>query len=295
MTCRSCEIILSAQLEGEATTSQWREAEQHLATCRVCAQLWEEFQASTTLLKTQLARLEPSTALWEKISARIEIEPRASWSERWREQWEHWTQRTWSGVPRLVFGAGFAVAVLVLFFFIQRQSSPIAHLPQPPRADSTGFVARLPKEKLPRLEKDEKEHALRVRLARNVAAHFEATRLVLLEVKNNAEAPQAFDVAEVRAASQKLLEQSLLLKAELHEGQVPLLRSTLEQLEVVLFELANLETQPEPEEISSLRTAIQHGDLLIKIEIIDLEALTRKAKERPPAPKPQARTAKSVI
>ena len=295
MTCRSCEIILSAQLEGEATTSQWREAEQHLATCRACAQLWEEFQASTMLLKTQLVRHEPSAALWEKISARIEVAPRASWSERWREQWEHWTQRTWNGVPRLAFGAGFAAVALTLFFFIQKQSSPIAHLPQASRADSTSLAARLPKEKLPRLPQDEKEDALRARLAQNLETHLESTRLVLLEVKNNADTPQEFDVAEVRASSQKLLEQSLLLKTELREEQMALLRGTLEQLELVLLELANLETQPEPEAITSLRTAIQQGDLLIKIEIIDLDALTRKKKDAPISSQPPRREVKPVI
>ncbi len=295
MTCRNCEMILSAQLEGEATASQWRAAEQHMVSCRACAQLWEEFQASTALLKTQLTRHEPSEALWEKISARLEVEPESTLAEHWRERWDSWTRRSWLGVPRLAFGAGFAMIVLALFSLAQWQKRAPINLPQAKLADSTRMAALPPKTKPPRMELGENDPLLRARLAQNVSDYFEATRLVLLEVKNNAEAPQEFDVAEVRAASQKLLEQSLLLKTEMQGEQTALLRNTLEQLEFVLFDLANLEAQPEPEEMTSLRAAIQQGDLLIKIEIIDLEALTRKTKEQPLAPKSPRRMVKPII
>ncbi len=295
MTCRDCEMILSAQLEGEATASQWLEAEQHMITCRACARQWEEFQARTTLLKTQLVRREPSEALWGKISARIEAEPQPAFGERWREQWESWTRRSWLGVPRLAFGAGIAVVVFAFFSLSQWQKRTSTNFPQAQLADSTRMAALPPKIKPPRIELGENDPLLRARLAQNVADYFEATRLVLLEVKNNAEAPQEFDLAEVRASSQKLLEQSLLLKTEMHGEQLTLLRSTFEQLEVVLFDLANLEAQPEPEEMTALRVAIQQGDLLIKIEIIDLEALMRKAKEQPLTSKPRRRTMKPII
>ena len=295
MTCRTCEMILSAQLEGEATASQWREAEQHMIQCRACAQCWEAFQASTRLLKVELARHEPSEALWEKIAVRIAVEPKASLWERWCAQWDSWTHHAWFGVPRLAYGAGLAIAMLTCFFALQWQKRPSAIVAQPQNADNVGIAEQMPKEKVPRIEMGANDPLLHTRLAQNVAAHFEATRLVLLEVKNNADTPQEFDVAEVRASSQRLLEQSLLLKTELREEKMALLRTTLEQLEIVLFDLANLETQPEPEEITSLRTAIQQGDLLIKIEIIDLEALTREKSEPQPAAKPTRRAVKPII
>lgn len=293
MTCQTCEIILSAQLDGEATASQWREAEQHMVQCRACAQCWEAFQASTMLLKAELVRHEPSEALWEKITVGIAMEPKASLRERWRAQWESRSHRAWLGTPRLAFGAGFAIVMLACFFALQWQNRPTANVAQ--GVNNMSLAERMPKEKLPRVEMGANDSLSDTRLARNVAAHFEATRLVLLEVKNNADAPQEFDVAEVRASSQRLLEQSLLLKTELREEKMALLRTTLEQLEIVLFDLANLEAQPEPEEITSLRTAIQQGDLLIKIEIIDLETLTRAKRAPQPASKPTNRAAKPII
>lgn len=288
MTCRESKVILSAQLEGEATASQWRAVEQHLAECRACAQLWEDFQASTALLKTELIRYEPSKALWEKISARIETAPQLTWAERWREKWQEVRSVTWFGVPRFAFGSGLAVVLvlLTLTFWRHQSTTQLSSTPQP---DSTAVAINLPKPAKPRLELGENDPLLRIRLAQQVADYFEATRLVLLEVKNNTEASQEFDVSEVKQSSQKLLEQSLMLKAELKNEQLAIVLSTVEQLEVVLFDLANLEEKPEPEEMNMLRAAIQQGDLLIKIEIIDLAALTRKANDKPASSRPQRR------
>ncbi|NUO82230.1 hypothetical protein HUU05_19330 [candidate division KSB1 bacterium] len=157
-------------------------------------------------------------------------------------------------------------------------------LPQAQKQDSTGAAFVKPKTTRPRIERNENDPILRARLAQQVSDYFEATRLVLLEVKNNGSAPQEFNVAEIRESSQKLLEQSLLLKSELKEEQLAFLRGTVEQLEVVLFDLANLEKVPEQEEVEMLRAAIQQGDLLIKIEVIDLKALTQPAQDRIGAP-----------
>src|SRR5512145_824781 len=74
--CDDIALVLSARLDGEATASQWRLAEEHMATCLRCAQTWQSFQAGTDLLKNSLPQLEPSSALWHKISDRLETAAR---------------------------------------------------------------------------------------------------------------------------------------------------------------------------------------------------------------------------
>ncbi len=295
LACREIEIILSAHLEGEATASQWHEAEQHLAECGACTKLWQNFQASTATFKTNLIRHEPSAELWDKIATRLEAEPQPTWPERLRELWEEFMNWMRVNPSRAALGFGFAVALFLLFSlpFLRRLASP--QLPLSETIDSTATVDARLKPSRPYFESSKNDPLRRARLAAQISDYFEATRFVLLEVKNTDAESEALDVTEVKQSSQKLLEQTLLLKADLKGEQLQTLQGTIDQLEVVLFDLANMEDNPAPEEMDVLRATILQKNLLIKIEITDLEALTRKAEDRPALQTPSRRATKPRI
>ena len=283
MTCSETKPILSAHLEGEATASQWRLAEEHMRSCSECAQIWQNFQAAAVLLKTKLPHLEPSAALWDHIAARLEHAPAKKFrlGERWRQR----VEALFAPAPRAVGLMKFGFALLVLILaglpFVLQHSSPERVATHAPAGRDTTLAAAT-------LSRPSGPTPLRTTgLERQMADYLEATRIILLEVKNNTGGEQELDVQGLRQTSQRLLEQSVTLKADLKQARAAALQNLVEQLELLLLEFANLAEQPQREEVELLRADIRQNDLLIKIEIVDLKALAKSRSMLPPKPRPE--------
>ena len=295
MKCEEVELILSARLDGEATASQWKIAEAHLATCARCAQTWQSFQSSTSLLKQSLPRPEPSPVLWHRLSARLEKLP----SEHWPGRLLNWLSAKWEYLairsPRQVrfAQAGLAFAMLALIFAsllqITKPQMAVEHKGGLSDSAASAIVATRSKAERPQ------DASQRQLLARQVKGYFEEATLVLLEVKNSEADPTVMDFTGIRQASQKLLEETMLLKADLQRENLTALRATVEQLEIILLDMANLHDHPASEDIEMLRATIRQNDLLIKIEIIDLKALEQRSRGERDLPPARSRAGKDVI
>jgi hypothetical protein len=276
--CDDIALVLSARLEGETTASQWRLAEEHMATCQRCAQTWHSFQAGADLLKNSLPPLEPSGALWHKISARLETAGRPARPSQFGVWWRQFLELYSPQTPRALQLARFGFAVLALVsiglpFVLSLTKNEMIATNTPAARDTTFAATTLPR--IPGWRVAQQQFA-GAGLEQQMADYLEETRLVLLEVKNSTSADQELDLNGIRQASQRLLEQTVTLKADLKQEDVATLHNLVEQLELVLLDLANLADAPEREEVEMLRAAIRQKDLLIKIEIVDLKALERQ-------------------
>ncbi|MGH7492982.1 MAG: anti-sigma factor family protein [bacterium] len=295
MNCHELELILSARLDGEATASQWRLAEEHMITCVRCTKIWQDFQGGADLLKHRLPSLEPPATLWYGIAARLEhagrparLAPFGAW---WRRFLELYAPQT----PRALYlvRAGFAVlalAALGLPFVLNLSQEQMIATNTPATRDTT-FAATAPP-RSPSAQAAQNQF-VSAGLEQQMVNYLEDTRLLLLEVKNGTSEDQTLDLSDLRRASQRLLEQTVTLKADLKQEDVALLKNFMEQLEPVLLDLANLADAPEREEVELLRAAIRQKDLLIKIEIVDLKALERQRlpqRESPPERRPLDKT-----
>ncbi len=294
MNCTEIKLILSARLEGEATASQWHWAEEHMAACRHCAQIWQCFQSSTGLFKTQLPQLAPAEDLWHKISARLEQTQEPAQAIRFRAGFRDWMESFFPQTPRALdlVRFGFAVLLLALIglpFIFNRAPKETVATNSAVERDTTLVAATLPHAPAPpKIEKTAAGTGLELQMAN----YLEQTRVVLLEVKNSGGEDEALDWHGIRQSSQRLLEQTVMLKADLKQEQAAVLQNLVEQLELMLFDLANVADDAQREEVEMLRAAIRQNDLLIKIEIVDLKALDRAAESRPPT---KRRTLKKTI
>ena len=128
-------------------------------------------------------------------------------------------------------------------------------------------------------KQQEKRQLAQTLLLDEVKNYFEQAGVLLLEVKHLEPELDRERLPQIRRASQNLLEETLLLKKDLKQADLSILSQVVEQLEIVLLDLANLKEKAEKEELELLQATIVKQDLLIKIEIIDLKKMLQRDKD----------------
>ncbi|NIV95699.1 hypothetical protein GWN42_23615 [candidate division KSB1 bacterium] len=294
MKCNKVEILISAYLDGEVTASEWRDAEAHIEQCTKCAEILRAFQASTVLYQKELEEQEPSPSVWSKIEERIEPVPRASWIR----QLTSWVKQTTDrfvlrpSTPVRLAQVGVALAAVAVFVSIQLLHKPDSDVAsskqgkQPRTSVSEPLTVPYPD------VAQDKLRLAQATLVSQVKSYFDKAGVLLLEVKNSDPEPDSVGLNSLRASSQNLLEETILIKESLKNADLTVLQKTVEQLEMVLFDIANLNDSPENEEFEWLKAAILQQNLIIKIEIYDAEEIRQKTTEPmsgPEAPKPKDR------
>lgn len=287
MKCKTVEQLISAHLDGEVTASDWREAQAHIEGCPRCTATLATFKRSTDLYQQELAPREPSVDLWAGVSERIhglQQPSRASRRvERLKQLWEEFIFRP---IPAIRFAqVGFVFAALLGFMLVQFQpkdGAELARTVEPEPMDRGGEIRSAPFAPT----RPRREPRVQPVLADYVEKYLEKAGVLLLEVKNSDVEPDSEELVDLRQASQNLLEETILIKQDLKEIDLTMLKKTVEQLEMVLLDIANLSEMPENEEIDLLKAAIVQKDLLIKIEIYDAKKIEGRMHETAVQDKP---------
>jgi hypothetical protein len=169
-----------------------------------------------------------------------------------------------------------AVVVLIAVFLFQRgfeKPKPAQPDEMMTQAQSSPTTPAAPSAELAR--KRDKRLLAQALLVDEVQNYFEQAGLLLLEFKHLEPELDRERIPQMRLASQNLLEETLLIKKDLKQAELGVLSEVVEQLEIVLLDLANIKEKPEKEEVELLKATIVNQDLLIKIEIIDLKKMLK--------------------
>ena len=108
--------------------------------------------------------------------------------------------------------------------------------------------------------------------------YFDKAGVLLLELKNTEFEQDRYLFKGLKKASRELLDESVLLKADLESQDMALITGLIEKLELSLYEIADIDTNFKREDLDHLKASIVHNDLLIKIEVIDLKSALEQAK-----------------
>ncbi len=281
MKCREVEIIISAHLDGEVTASEWREAEAHIQSCAHCAQTLALFRNSTAFIRQHATELEPSPRVWLGIARQLEAQPKQAWRKkilvRLLDVLDNYLFHPSTTIRYIQVASAAAVIVLAAVFLLQNgfKKSAVTTLTEtmtpsqlPSATPSVDFT-----------KQQEKRQFAQALLLDEVKNYFEQAGVLLLEVKHLEPELDRERLPQIRRASQNLLEETLLIKKDLKQADLGILSSVVEQLEIVLLDLANLKEKTENEEVELLQATIMKQDLLIKIEIIDLKKMLQRDKD----------------
>lgn len=258
--CQKYEALLIDKLFGDIDTRQEKQLEAHLASCPACRAILTEFrEVRETLGKPQRPDLPAHfwESYWERLIKRMDHEPPPSPS-LWERLLSFRLVR-WAPIAQVASAA----AVLVLGIFIGR----------------TFFQSE------PQMTATETTPSNTVEM-QQVAARseqlLERSKILLIGIVNeDLSDASAQDLKHQRQTSRTLLTEARDLRATLRQSPDRRLVQLLDQLEVVLLQIANLEAEHDLASVELVRNGINREGLLLKINLEELARQTKAPTSQP--------------
>ncbi|MCA9742608.1 MAG: zf-HC2 domain-containing protein [Deferribacteres bacterium] len=277
MKCHDVELLISAKIDGEVTTSEWREAEQHIADCKHCTELLALFEQSNSFVQANSASFEPSRDLWAGIAEQLRTPARSQWYQRWairaREFWHDQFAKHDAGWRYGLIGFATATVLFVFIIFAWDVRFDAGDQPQGFGLEQQDVLQLQAFADLPR----EQGLALyqRAVVLQDLQRYFSQAGLLLMEIKNSDARSNRQMLENIRTTSKALLDETVVIKKELEKPELALVREVVEQIETALFDVANIQEDAAADDFELIKASILRKDLLIKIEIIDLKKLAQ--------------------
>ncbi len=257
--CQKYENLLIDKLFGDIDTRQEKQLEAHLASCPACRGMLAEFrEVRETLGKPQRPDMPAHfwEGYWERLIKRMDHEP-PPLPSLWERLFSFMPVR-WTPIMQIASAA----AVLVLGIFIGRTF--FKDTSQQTAQDATPNVAEVQQ------------------VAARSEQLLERSKILLIGIVNeDLSAASAQDLKHQQQVSRTLLTEARDLRATLRQSPDRRLVQLLDQLEVVLLQIASLEAAHDLASVELVRNGINREGLLLKI---NLEELARQSKA-PAAPR----------
>ncbi len=246
------DVFISKFLNDELSSSQKKSFEESMAAN---PDLTAEVEVLRAILKTAASLESPvvPNQLWSKIESELdagEYSVEINVWERLRKLEQRLT--SWVQIPVPVYRVAGVLALLIVGFIAGRHLSFDGSTEQ----FSTGQVNA--------------DYGIRLVQARTTS-YIEKSKILFLGIVNTD--PEQFkniDLTSEKKKAQRLVSEAGFLKDNLRVKKDARLRQLVEQLEMILLEIANLDPQTDQKNIELIRSGIDSQSLLLKITLHDL-------------------------
>jgi len=267
-------------LYGELDMETKEKLDRHLAACPACADLFREMKETLEAMAEDPTP-DPGREFWEgywdALVSRMGREALQAGSSAPTGRPAGRRFRPWT---RWALGFAAAGALVVIGIFIGRTL-------ERPRGD----VARLAPA-TPAAVPASAEAALSVRASR----YLKRSKVLLLGVVNFDPRTGELDGLNPslqRSTSVELAREAVVLKKEL-KGQDPRLAQLVSDLERIFLQIANLKAEGDLAEVELIRTGLEEGDILFRINLNELRRTSGEGKGASPGPDGRGKTAKTA-
>jgi hypothetical protein len=264
--CRKYRSRFVEALYGELSGQQRRIFEAHLESCEKCRTAFSEMTAAGRFMERRV-RPEPDSVFWNGYWDRLagktaEISRHNPASESWRQR----VRSRWHIDPIWTFRIAGAAGLVLIGIFVGRltyQSSRI-HRTFP-------------------LAKTEPASAEYAELNQRTQDYLQRSKVLLLGLMNFD--PETEDTYMLNLPYQKQISQNLVQEADFLKDRLSMpdqsqLRSLVADLEVILLQIANLESQNNLSTIEMVQSGVDRRAILLKI---NLEEMRQTEKTTPPS------------
>jgi putative zinc finger protein len=266
-TCRQMQELMVAALYDDLDTRQQETLDRHLRSCSACAQDYRELQEAVRVMRERESP-QRDEAFWasyfEQLAPRLESsaqQPRPSRPGR---------SPVWRPVFRLSAAAALVLAGILVGKWIWQKD-----LPESPSAPTVSVPHR------------DREKPMGP--GHRAEAYFQESKVLLLALAN-------FDPATDNAAtlnfptqrriSETLVQEAVYLKSQFTDTTEMRLRELVDDLEVILLQIANIESEHDLEAIEIVRSGVNRQGLLFRIDLSQLSDQSGNASlETPPETK----------
>ncbi|MEM8485842.1 MAG: hypothetical protein AAF564_09860 [Bacteroidota bacterium] len=270
--CTSREHQIVDALFGDLDATGLADLQQHMDSCSGCAGAFQEMQ-QTLDVTAQVPVPDVPADYWSGYYERLEARMYAG--QRVARPFAH-LGAAWQQVrlrlapyfsPRpayMQWGTALALVLLGVFIGRQWQDNPTAVplAPAPAQTDPLLQPAQL----------SEKTHQ-----------YLDRSKVLLLGLVNfdvDEDDPAFINLEHKQILANELVQEAALLKNELSENREQQLSALVEELELILLQIANLELQQDVPSIELIQRGVDRGALLLKINLEKMKLSEREA----PAP-----------
>ncbi len=247
--------------------------ERHLRACPECAAEYSVL-GSTLEIMARRERPDPGPAFWDgyygRLEKRLDAEPAPAPAMSVRPSRARRFPGLFPFVPRWAAQAAAAVALVAAGVLIGRS---VLTPPAPGPGNGGTSVAVPAPAGDPRLVRAEN--------------YIERSKILLLALANfdpAAKDPYGLDLPRQKEISRGLVGEAAFLKNDLRRPADRRLRELVSDLEVILLQIANLESENDLESVELVRRGVDERGLLMKINLNDMEREERAGKPVPAAP-----------
>lgn len=266
--CKKSRDLLDEVYLKELNKEEKLFLETHLRDCAKCR---SEFDETTSMLNlmTKKVRTEPGADFWEGYCTRL-IE-RMEKEEVLHPKIEKKRKPFFPSldlIPRWAFQAVTAVVLVVFGIFIGREVFPPSH-----RDKQT--------DQAPLLVSDREPGPELILRTRNF---IERSKVILLAISNfdpETEDPFVLNLPYQREVSKELVQQAGWIKKELAGLRQRRLGELITDLEVILLQVANLESEPGISAIELVKNGVKIRGVLFNIQLTDIRrSISKKNKSK---------------
>ena len=257
INCRISKDRMIEALYGELGPSEKERFDEHLSSCPECASEYSVLGATLRVMDRR-ERPDPGERFWDgywdRLETRLEREetvkvPGPSLGAR--------LGRVFSGLPRWSYQAAGAVALLLVGILIG------SRLINPPGGGAGGKIAAI---------------SASAGAVVNAENFIDRSKVLLLGLINHNPATEdayAFDLGGKKTMSRVLAAEAPALRNALTERGQRRLRDLVSDLEVIMMQIANLESGQDVEGVELIKQGVDRRGIFLKI---DLDRMGREAR-----------------
>ncbi len=271
--CKKSKLLFDEAFFGELTGQDKTFLDRHLENCPKCRVKLDQ-NSSLLSAVTQKKAHEPQPGFWDNYTTnlhrRMVSEGHLTGNQLSKKQ----TSRRFSArfIPAWALQGAAAVIILIVGIFIGRQffapGAPSAPAPGPGNQNNAYLTSDL---------------ALRQKTLQRTVRFLDRSRVILLAIENFDPATQSAGTVNLpyqKEISRDLLKQAISLKQDLSSIRQRRLKELIAELEVILLQIANIDSGSEMETLQLVKGGQYIRGILFKIRINDLRRSTYKTKEK---------------
>ncbi len=270
--CKKCQDLFCEAFYEELNAEQKKFLESHISVCEGCESEYVEV-TSTLKIMGKRARPEPEQAYWNGYWSRLarRMEKEKSLTSK-SESWWHTFIRAFTFAPKWALQTAAALVLVVLGIYLGKMifSPTITGVQQ--AGQMRAVTSQI------------ESSAEYIHRAQN---YIERSKLIILALINfdpETEDPYGLDLPYQQQVSRELVSEASFLKQEIADPDQRRLQHLITDLEVILLQIANLESERDFEAIELVKKGVDSRGILLQIHVTDFRQSTKVKDKTTPSP-----------